>query len=80
MYLLRYNAPVPVPLQERAAHCKVRYDQVKGDGDKIHGLIEENRELFQVSTYLWLGYTVGLEFFAVENFASFEITRIVREL
>ena len=40
-----------LPLQDREAHCKARYDQVRADGEKIHDLVTKNRQLFQVSVH-----------------------------
>ena len=35
--------------QDQEAHCKARYDQVRADGEKIHELVRENMQHFQVS-------------------------------
>lgn len=37
--------------QDQEARCKVRYDQVRADGEKIHALVRENMQHFQVSIH-----------------------------
>lgn len=34
--------------QECDTHRKTRYDHIKADGEKIHALVQENLEYFQV--------------------------------
>ena len=40
---------ITAPTQDRAHHCQTWYRRVTSDGEKIHSLIAENLELFQVS-------------------------------